>query len=146
MALEVLEKQFYHSANELGSILKDKAMPAYVPEAKGIAWMPINKTERIVGSIIVGSIITEQESCPCVYVNVWLLDEKGDIVSYYSGESRFRCYAEVEFLHEGLIYRAEYMEDALIPDSLVQKPSFTLPKSGVLPVELFIDDRCKLIQ
>ena len=141
MTLELLEKQFYHSANELGPILNDNAMPAYVPDARGIAWVPINKSERVVGTII-----TEQESFPCVYINLWLLDEKDEPLVYYCGESRSKCYASIEFLHEGVIYRAEYLDDTLIPDSLVQIPSFTLPsETDILPSGLAIDDRCKLL-
>jgi len=127
-------EQFCHDGCDLYHIAVEKCLPSF----ETMKWTPVEHPNKIVGSIT-----TEQESCPCVYINVWLLDENRFPLVHYVGETRRHCYAEITFRKDGVVHTVEYENN--IKTSHVKLMEELTEQTESIPNELTIEDGCGLV-
>jgi len=118
--------------------------------SKGYMWR-IDTDDQIMiwgkvnADLLKGRIDTEQESCPCVYITVYELNEEGNIVRMYEEVSRRGCSTTLTLLDQksGKWWAAEYCQGKLCEIKETTAPK--LPENEN-QTELVIDDTCGLLK
>ncbi len=87
---------------------------------------------------LVGSIDCYQESCPCVFINVYELDENDEVIMGYEEQSRWHNYTSITFEKDGKWWEATYIESKLGEIKEIDKPVTQDEK-------LTINDSCNLL-